>query len=150
MCPFTYHLHTKGDLAVRKLGWMLGSFAAMYTVATVVGFATYLLISPLAMWISVFTLMPIVSALLVYGYLHRLRFSPASSLSETIRLLLFWVGLSFTLDALTYILVVPAVKHTPPNWAFFQEQSPWIWLSYAVLLISAFIGRWLYLRRKNA
>lgn len=91
---------------MRKAGWIVVTFAAMYLIATIVGFATYLLISPRAMWISVFTLMPIASAALIYGYLCKMQFS--------------------------------------------RDQSPWIWFSYAVLSISAVVGRWMYLRKSHA
>ena len=131
---------------MRKLSWIVGMFATMYFVATIVGFATYLLLSPTAMWISVFTLMPVVSAVLMYVYLRKMQFDRKASLVESWRLLLVWIGLSFSLDALTYILVIPSVNHTTPNWTFFRDQSPWIWLSYAVLLISMYAGRWAYLR----
>lgn len=133
-----------------KLFWIVGSFAAMYLIATVIGFATYLLISPVAMWISVFTFMPVVSAWLIYKYLHKMKFAPKASLAECAQLLLVWIGLSFGLDALTYILIVPSIGHTPQNWTFFQDQSPWIWLSYAVLLLSGYLGRWAYLKSLNA
>jgi hypothetical protein len=131
---------------MRKVSWIFGTFATMYFVATIVGFATYLLLSPTAMWISVFTLMPVVSAVLMYVYLRKMQFDRKASLVESWRLLLVWIGLSFSLDALTYILVIPSVNHTTPNWTFFRDQSPWIWLSYAVLLISMYAGRWAYLR----
>ncbi len=133
-----------------KLWRILASFAAMYLIATIIGFATYLLISPVAMWISVFTFMPVVSAWLIYRYLHKMRFTPKASLAECVNLLLVWIGLSYGLDALTYILIIPAFKHTPPNWTFFQDQSPWIWLSYAVLLLSGYLGRWAYVKGLNA
>lgn len=118
----------------------------MYVIATSVGFATYLLISQRAMWISVFTLMPVVSAVLIYAYLHKMHFPRNRSLRETVHLVLLWISLSFVFDAAIYILIVPPASHTAPNWRFFQDQSPWIWLSYAVLLVSAFVGRWMYLR----
>ena len=135
---------------MRKLSWIVGTFATMYFVATIVGFATYLLLSPTAMWISVFTLMPVVSAVLMYGYLRKMQFDRKASLVESWRLLLVWIGLSFSLDALTYILIIPSVNHTTSNWTFFRDQSPWIWLSYAVLLISMYAGRWAYLRSLDA
>jgi|SRR5450631_248939 len=135
---------------MRKVSWIVGTFAVMYIVATIVGFATYLLISVTAMWISVFTLMPGVSAVLMYGYLRKMRFDRKASLGESWRLLLIWIGLSFSLDALTYILIIPSVNHTAPHWTFFRDQSPWIWLSYAVLLISMYADRWAYLRSLDA
>jgi hypothetical protein len=133
-----------------KCVWIFGTFAIMYLIATVVGFATYLLINPVAMWISVFTLMPIVSALLMYWYLVKMRISRQSSLAEVFILVLAWIALSFGMDAIAYIFIIPSVSHTAPNWTFFRDQSPWIWLSYGVLLVSAYIGHRLHLRRLHA
>ncbi|MFZ1136750.1 MAG: hypothetical protein WAN69_17500 [Candidatus Korobacteraceae bacterium] len=132
---------------MRKTGWIFGSFAAMYIAATIIGFSTYLLVGSRTMWISVFTLMPMLSALLIYVYLRIMRFPRERSLTETMHLVLVWVGLSFGFDAVTYVVIIPAASHTIPNWTFFQDQSPWIWLSYAVLVPSAYVGRWMYLRK---
>ena len=133
-----------------KCVWIVATFAAMYFVATIAGFATYLLISPVAMWICVFTLMQVVSALLMYWYLVKMRISRQASLIETFYLVLAWIGLSFGLDAVTSIFIIPAVSHAAPNWTFFRDQSPWIWLSYAVLLVCAYAGHRLHLRRLDA
>lgn len=134
---------------MRNVWQIVRSFGMMYLVATIVGFATYLLLSPTAMWVSVFTLMPLVSAWLIFRYLQQMSFSPETSLRESVILLLIWIGLSFAVDALVYIVIVPAMSHAPPNWTFFQAQSPWIWLSYAVLGISSYMGRWAYLRSQH-
>ena len=133
-----------------RAGWMMGSFLAMYAVATVLGFATYLLASPRVMWICVFTLMPLFSALLLYGYLTRMKISRGTSLRECLLVAGVWIVLSFALDAVTYILVVPRLRHAAPNWAFFQDQSPWIWVSYLVLLLSAFAAQRVYVRKADA
>lgn len=135
---------------MKKFGHIAVSFAVMYFIATALGFATYLLLSPLAMWVSVFTLMPVVSAWIIYCYLRRMRFTPQTSMAESVKLLVVWICLSFSFDALGYIVVLPATMHTSPNWNFFRDQAPWIWLSYAVLLLSGYAGRWAYLKRVNA
>ena len=133
-----------------KIGWIISFFAAMYLIATALGFTMYLLLSPNAMWVSVFTLMPIISAELIYVYLKKMNFNRESTLRESFRLSVIWIALSFGFDALTYIVIVPEVGHTAANWTFFRDQSPWIWLSYLVLLASAWAGRWVYLRRLDA
>ena len=120
-----------------RVRWMVGTFLMMYGIGTVVGFASYRLLSPFAMWVCVFTLMPVVSAFLIYAYLQRMRVGRASSLRESLGVTAVWMVLSFGLDAVTYIVVVPAATHGPPNWTFFHDQSPWIWLSYLILLLSA-------------
>jgi hypothetical protein len=132
------------------MGWIVGTFLAMYTIATILGFATYLLLSPLAMWISVFTLMPVISALLIYAYLRKMKVSKGTSLRESLAITLVWIVLSFGLDAVVYIVIIPFLSHVAPNWTFFQDQSPWIWLSYVVLLLSGLAARQAYGRKANA
>jgi hypothetical protein len=132
---------------MKRIAWMVGTFAAMYLLATIVGFATYFLMSVRVMWICVFTFMPIVCAGLIYAYLQRLAVSRYATFREASILVAVWIGLSFCLDAITYIVVIPMTSHRALNWTFFRDQSPWIWLSYAVLLLSAYAGRWAYLKR---
>ena len=129
---------------MRKLAWIVGNFLIMYSVATLVGFGTYLLFSPFVMWVAVFTLMPAVSAFLIYGYLRRFKFSVQASLHESLLLTGVWMLLSFCLDAATYVFIIPHLTHSSPNWTFFRDQSPWIWLSYLVLILSALVARRLY------
>ncbi len=102
------------------------------------------------MWVAVFTFMPIISALLVYGYLLKQKISPRASFRESLLLAGVWMLLSFSLDAITYIVVVPYLRHSAPNWCFFHDQSPWIWISYLVLLFSALVAQRVYVRRNNA
>lgn len=135
---------------MRKAGWIVATFVVMYLVATVVGFGTYLWLSPLAMWVAVFTLMPVVSAGLIYSYLRRFSFRPEASLYESLVVAAVWMLLSFCLDAATYILIVPHLSHSRPNWTFFHDQSPWIWLCYLVLILSALAAQRLYRRNHNA
>src|SRR5258708_469916 len=77
------------------MGWIVGTFLAMYLIATILGFATYLLLSPLAMWISVFTVMPFLSTLLIYVYLRRMKFSRGASLRESLVVPAAWIVLPF-------------------------------------------------------
>jgi hypothetical protein len=126
---------------------MVGTFLVMYLFATILGFATYLLLSPLAMWISVFTIMPAVSALLIFACLRKLKISPKASLRESLLVAATWILLSFALDSLLYIAVIPFFFHLAPNWGFFRDQSPWIWISYGVLLLSALAAQSVYRRK---
>jgi hypothetical protein len=134
---------------VNRAKWNLAAFLIMYLIATCVGFATYQLLGPLAMWIAVFVVMPVIAALLICWFLTKIKCSPDRTLEEMLVLIVIWVALSFSFDAITYVLVVPALSHNSANWTFFWDQSPWIWLSYAVLIISGYAGRWLYLRRHS-
>ena len=149
-CPWRMHRYAGPEDKVRKIGWIVGTFLCMYAIATLVGFGTYLWLGPLAMWVAVFKLMPIVSAFLIYRYLRQFAFSAGASLHESLTLTGAWMLLSFCLDAVTYILIVPHFNHGRPNWGFFRDQSPWIWLSYGVLLISALGAQQLYRRNVDA
>jgi hypothetical protein len=122
-------------------------FLVMYAIATAVGFAAYILISPTAMLVAVFAFMPVVCALLIAGYLVLIRASAADSARDTMILVVEWIAMSIAFDALTYVLVLPAVAGTSPNWAFFAEQSPWIWCAYLILVLCGVAGRRLYLTR---
>jgi hypothetical protein len=129
---------------MRRFQNVLLFFFAMYGIATVLGFTTFLLISPTAMWIAVFTVMPAVATLLICGYLRWLGCPSGQCRRETAVVVAIWIALSFLLDAATYILVVPAFAHRPRNTTFFIDQSPWIWLSYAVLIGCGFAAERLY------
>ncbi|MCU1310123.1 MAG: hypothetical protein JWO20_1248 [Candidatus Angelobacter sp.] len=129
-----------------KFGWMIATFGVMYAIASLVGFGLFLLINPTTMWIGVFTLMPVVSAALMRWYLAKMQFSRKETLRESLYLVGAWIAFSFGLDAIVYILIVPRVNHTSPNWRFFAEQSPWIWLSYLALVVAGYAARLMYLR----
>jgi hypothetical protein len=129
---------------------MLLAFGLMYLAATTLGFASYLIFSPRIMWLCVFLLMPVVAALLVWWYLDRVSCPSEDTFMETLKLVGAWMILSFALDAVTYVFLIPRLQHRPAAWMFFKDQSPWIWLSYAVLLASGLGGRkiFLYLESK--
>jgi hypothetical protein len=125
--------------------WSTMFFLLGYAIATVVGFSLYY-VSVIVMWVGTFTLMPIVFVYLFYLYLRKVRCEAEESLRETVRVVIYWAALSFLLDALVYIAVVPAVFGVSQNWRFFIDQSPWIWLCYMVMLVVGLAGRWLYVR----
>ena len=93
--------------------------------------------------------MPTVSALLMYFYLRRLKIRQDASLRESLLVAAFWILLSFGLDSVVYIAIIPLCTPIAPNWTFFRDQSPWIWLSYAVLLSSAAAACHAYRRHEN-
>jgi hypothetical protein len=134
---------------MRSLPRILMLFLAMYLIATALGFATYLFLGPLAMWISVFTVMPVVAALLILWYLIQIRCVAQDRLREAMIVVTIWIALSFALDAITYIFIIPSVAHKPRNWTFFVDQSPWIWLSYGVLFFSGAAASWLYTHHRS-
>ncbi len=131
---------------MNRVWWMLVTFTIMYLLATVLGFATYLLLNPTAMWVSVFTIMPLISALLIWWYLKRINCSAQQSATATVKIVTVWILLSFGFDAMNYIWIVPKARHSTANWLFFVDQSPWIWLSYAVLCLSGYVAYRIHVR----
>ncbi len=126
-----------------KLAFTL--FGLGYLIATIVGFSTYY-IHITVMWIATMTLMPVVFGYLFYIYLRRIKCTRSESIKQTNYLILFWIILSFLVDALVFIIVVPIIFGNPSNWTFFLDQSPWIWLNYFAIIILGYISRFFYLR----
>lgn len=125
------------------------TFGIGYLIATAVGWATFT--KPVLMWVLTFTVMPLVFAALAYAYFHGTRPSPTEQSREAIRLTLFWIAVSFVMDALVFIVVIPLAFGAEANWTFFVDQSPWIWLCYAALVpivlgaLHAYRRRWFQL-----
>src|SRR5579864_2250004 len=90
--------------------WNLTAFLIMYLIATCLGFATYQLLGAVAMWIAVFIVMPVIAALLICWFLMKIKCSPDRTLGEMLVLIMIWIALSFSFDAITYVLVVPALR----------------------------------------
>ena len=126
-----------------KLAFTL--FGLGYLIATIVGFSTYY-IHITVMWITIFTLMPVVFGYLFYIYLRKTKCERSESFKQTNYLILFWIILSFLLDAIVYIIVVPNLFGIPSNWTFFIDQSPWIWLNYLTIIVLGHISRVCYLK----
>jgi hypothetical protein len=126
-----------------KLAFAL--FGLGYLIATIVGFSTYY-IHITVMWIAIFTLMPVVFGYLFYAYLRRTKCNKSESLRQTNYLILFWIILSFLLDAAIYIIAVPLIYGYQSNWTFFIDQSPWIWLNYLIIIVLGHISRFCYLK----
>lgn len=120
-------------------------FLIGYIIATTVGFVTYYISIDL-MWITMFSLMPVLFGYLFYLYLKKSKCEISEMLNETTRLVLLWIVLSFLFDALVYIIIVPILYGHKPNWTFFIDQSPWIWLNYMILFILGHGARLIYLK----
>jgi hypothetical protein len=117
-----------------------------YLIATIAGFSTYY-ISVNLMWITIFTVMPVIFGYLFYSYLKKVKCRLSEIIKETNRLVVFWIILSFMLDALVYIIIVPIVYGQRSNWAFFLDQSPWIWLNYMTIIILGHISGFIYRKK---
>jgi len=87
-------------------------FGLGYLIATIVGFSTYY-IHITVMWIATMTLMPVIFGYLFYIYLRRIKCTRSESIKQTNYLILFWIILSFLLDALVFIIVVPIIFEKP-------------------------------------
>ena len=126
----------------------IATFGIGYLVATAVGWATFT--KPVLMWILTFTLMPLVFSGLAYLYFRSTQPAIGEARREALRLTLFWIAMSFALDALVFITVIPLAFGAKANWTFFVDQSPWIWLCYATLVPIVFGGLHFYQRRPPA
>lgn len=124
-------------------------FVIAYLVATVFGTTLYY-IDETVMWIGLFTLMPILFGYFIFRYLLGIECYKDEALTEVIRVISFWIATAFFLDALVYIVIFPLFFGFPVNLRFFVDQSPWIWLNYAVLVLSGLGGfRWYKINYKN-
>jgi hypothetical protein len=121
-------------------------FLLAYLIATVVGFSTYH-IHVAVMWITLFTLMPVVFGYFFYSYLRMTGCERSQSFRETNLLILFWIALSFLADGLVYVVGVPVIFGSRSNWTFFLDQSPWIWLNYLTIVMLGHISRAVYVQR---
>jgi hypothetical protein len=127
-----------------KLG--LKYFGLAYLIGTVVGFITFY-INPTVMWIALFTIMPVVFGYFFYLYLKTTQTSSKEAFQETNKLILLWIVLSFLLDGIVYIVFIPLFLGAQPNWTFFLDQSPWIWLNYLTIIILGHVSRVIYMKR---
>jgi hypothetical protein len=118
---------------------------AAYLIANLIGFATYYVHVSL-MWIAMFTINPVVFGFFFYSCLKKTGCVPKNTCRTTNRTALLWIGFSFLLDALVYILLVPAFSHNKPNLTFFIDQSPWIWLNYLTLFVLGHVSRYFYVK----
>ena len=120
-------------------------FFLAYLIGTILGFVTFY-IHITVMWISLFTIMPIVFGYFFYLYLKNSNCSLEDSFRASSMLILFWIISSFVLDGFVYVVVIPFVLGVPSNWMFFVDQSPWIWLNYATIVVLGYISKWVYLK----
>jgi hypothetical protein len=123
----------------------IATFGIGYAIATAVGWATFA--KPILMWVLTFTLMPLVFAVLAYSYFRGSKPNADEAAGEAIKLTLFWVVISFVMDALVFIVIIPRAFGAQANWTFFIDQSPWIWLCYATLVPIVFSGLYAYRKR---
>jgi hypothetical protein len=132
---------------MKNIKLALKYFGLAYLIATILGFSTYYIINVIAMWVVMFTIMPIIFGYFFYRYLKNTAGSNSNMFQETNILIVFWIVSSFLLDGFVYIAFVPIIYGYRPNWTFFIDQSPWIWLNYCTIIILGHSSRYFYIRK---
>jgi len=92
-------------------------FLLAYAVGTLVGFMAFM-ISETLMWVTIFTIMPVVFPVAFYQYLSRTHCPAARTGVEMVKLCSLWVVLSFGPDGIIYIAVLPLILRARPTGAF--------------------------------
>ena len=123
-------------------------FVYAYLIATIVGFISFH-INLIFMWIVLFTLMPLVFGYFFYLYLNKTECQITKSLKETNSLIIFWIIVSFIMDGIVYIFIIPIIFGYKSNWTFFIDQTPWIWLNYLTLVLIGYTSRYFFIRNKK-
>ena len=120
-------------------------FIYAYLIATIVGFISYH-ISTIFMWIVLFTLMPLVFGYVFYLYLKKTGCKITEITKETNSLIILWIIVSFFMDGIAYIFIIPIIFGYKSNWTFFIDQTPWIWLNYLTLVLIGYTSRYFFIR----
>jgi len=116
------------------------TFAVLLLLDITVGNTEYQALGQPAMWVNLMTLVAVVGGILTYINLRQARIGAAGSVSFTATLVLSWIAMTVICDALIGVVLVPSIANLPFNWGFFHQQSPWIWLYCAVLLLAGLGG----------
>ena len=99
------------------------------------------------MWIALFTIMPVIFGYFFFTYLKTTKTGSKEAFQEANKLILLWIMLSFLLDGIVYIAFIPLFFGAQPNWTFFLDQSPWIWLNYLTIILLGHLSRLIYMKR---
>jgi hypothetical protein len=123
--------------------WVLWSFAALQVLELIIGSSEFRL-GAVPMWINLLTSVTLLGAMLMFSYLRYSGRDSAASARSAAALASQWIAFSLAFDAVFGIVLLPVIDDKPLNLAFFRGQAPWIWISYAVLALSGFIGWLIY------
>jgi len=96
--------------------------------------------------IIVFTVVQLVFTELHFLYLTKTNCNPDESLLEVIKVGFLWVGFSFVIDVLLFVLVIPLVLTGSADLAFFITRPSWYWLQFPMLVVTGFVGRATYVK----
>lgn len=130
-------IRKKVKLQIRQTIW---SFAVLLVLNYIIGTAEYQPLGQSAMWVNLMTLAPVVGGILTYMNLRQAKIGAAGSVSFTAVLVLSWIAMTVSCDALIGVVLLPSMANLPLNWGFFHQQSPWIWLYCAVLPLAGVGG----------
>lgn len=116
-----------------------------YLAATIGGFSLYYSASTTAMWVFTMTFMPALYTVLAYKYFRKNLGEASPFLDhDVLWLAAYWVALSICLDAAVYVFLAPRVLGSSPNWNFFRDQSPWIWINYVTVVLIVLVAKGFY------
>ncbi|RPH35327.1 hypothetical protein EHM92_06375 [bacterium] len=125
-------------------------FLLGYLIATIGGVLMYYLVSETVMWLFTMTVMPALFLILAYKYFRKnLRAASPFFDRDLLSLIVCWVALSCIMDAIVYVLLSPLLLGLPPNWTFFSDQSPWIWMNYITIILIVLVAKGFYYEKKR-
>lgn len=125
-------------------------FLLGYSAATVGGVVLSYGASDSVMLFFTMSVMPALYLVLAYKYFRKNLADPAPFFDrDLISLAAYWLLLSYLLDAVVYVFLAPWSLGSSPNWTFFREQSPWIWINYFTLVVIVVVAKWFYSRKRQ-
>jgi hypothetical protein len=121
------------------------SFVALLLLHFIVGALEFQSLGKAAMWVNLLTLVTLIGALLVFFDLYRTRCAPSKAVGATAALVLRWVVLFFATELVYGVLLGPGGYGFRSYIELYREQSPWIWMTYAMMPVSGIMGCSAYL-----
>jgi hypothetical protein len=125
------------------------SFGGLLLIHFIVGRTEFPTLGKAAMWVNLLSLVTLVGALLVFIDLYQTRRASSKAVGATVALVVQWASLFFATEFVYGFLLGPGVHGLRSDMALYREQSPWIWMTYAILPVSGTIGCSAYLFYRN-
>ena len=132
-------------LSVHALPYPVKSFVVLLLLHFLVGALEYEPLGKVAMWVNLLSLVTVVGALLAFFNLDRARHASNKAVSSTVALVLCWEGLFLASELIYGFAFGPGPHGLKSDLALYREQSPWLWITYAVLPVSGALGCSAYL-----
>lgn len=121
------------------------SFAALLLLHFLVGTLEFEPLGKEATWVNLLSLVTLVGALFVFIDLYREKRTSAQAVGVTVALVLRWAASLFATEFVYGYFLGPGDYGLRADLALCRDQSPWIWITYAVLPVSGTIGCSAYL-----